>query len=370
MLERLRIRNFTVFAESDFQFVRGLNVIVGTNGTGKTHVLKLCYVAESARFNISKQFTSDQLKSPIFSSTAWTGILRKSLLDVFLSSQIAPLIRWNAKDEAEVTIYFDDNEVLQFELTSAGEDENRATASISTSTASTINVEAFRPVFIPAKEILTLSWMLPGSEQLIAPIEKNYLDLLNQLRLLPLRKPESTQAIQILTDVLGGEVQEKDDKYYLVNSDGRRTAISMLAEGLRKFGTLQKLLANGGLTKNTTLYWDEPEANLNPALLRKLAAILVELARQGFQIILATHSMGLLKEFHILSRQKDAKPLPIKYFGLNAEPGEATRIVTTDNFEYLPDVVALAEDLKQADELEEVFIRDDQNFYANNPGKE
>ena len=260
MLERLRIRNFTVFAESDFQFVRGLNVIVGTNGTGKTHVLKLCYVAESARFNISKQFTSDQLKSPIFSSTAWTGILRKSLLDVFLSSQIAPLIRWNAKNEAEVTIYFDANEVLQFELTSAGEDENRATASISTSTASTINVEAFRPVFIPAKEILTLSWMLPGSEQLIAPIEKNYLDLLNQLRLLPLRKPESTQAIQILTDVLGGEVQEKDDKYYLVNSDGRRTAISMLAEGLRKFGTLQKLLANGGLTKNTTLYWDEPEA--------------------------------------------------------------------------------------------------------------
>ena len=130
------------------------------------------------------------------------------------------------------------------------------------------------------------------------------------------------------------------------------------------------MLAIGILNKNATLFWDEPEANLNPALLRELAAILAELARQGFQIILATHSTDLLKEFHILSRQKDAKPLPIKYFGLNAQPGEATRIVTTDNFEYLPDVVALSEELKQADELEEIFIREDQEYHADNRGKE
>lgn len=358
MLERLRIKNFTVFADADFEFVRGLNVIVGTNGTGKTHVLKLGYVAESARFNISQQFTSDQLKTPSFSATAWTGILRKSLLDVFLSSQIGPLIRWNAKDEADVNVYFDSNEALQFELIPATEDEDRATASIHTSTASAITTEAFRPVFIPAKEILTLSWMLPGSEQLIAPIEKNYLDLLNQLRLLPLRKPESTLAIKALTAVLGGEVQEKDDKYYLVTPDGRRTAISMVAEGLRKFGTLQKLLANGGLTKNKTLYWDEPEANLNPALLRQLAAILAELARQGFQIVLATHSMSLLKEFHILSRDKTKGDLPIKYFGLNNEPGQATTVVTRGDFKYLPDVVALEVELDQADDLEEIFARE------------
>lgn len=138
-----------------------------------------------------------------------------------------------------------------------------------------------------------------------------------------------------------------------------------MAEGLRKFGTLQKLLANGSLTSQTTLFWDEPEANLNSALLRKLAAILGGLARQGFQIILATHSMSLLKEFHILSRQKDVKPLPIKYFGLNAELGQPTTLITKDDFEYLPDVVALEVELEQADALEEVFIQDDQKANAN-----
>lgn len=139
----------------------------------------------------------------------------------------------------------------------------------------------------------------------------------------------------------------------------------MIAEGIRKFGILQKLLANGSLTRNTTLYWDEPEANLNPALLRKLAAILAELARQGFQIILATHSMSLLKEFHILSREKEKGELPIKYFSLSAEPGGPTTVVDRTDFKYLPNVTALDVELDQADDLEEIFAREARQTHAN-----
>ena len=43
MLKQLKIENFTVFTEADFEFSPGLNVIVGENGTGKSHVLKLAY---------------------------------------------------------------------------------------------------------------------------------------------------------------------------------------------------------------------------------------------------------------------------------------------------------------------------------------
>lgn len=370
MLKRLHLKNFTVFADANFEFGSGLNVLVGTNGTGKSHVLKLGYVVESARFNISKQFAREQLGLPFLNSTAWTATLYKSLPDVFLSTQLAPLIRWNSSEEAEVEVDFGSDEKLAFKLTPAILDAKEKTASIGDVEASLSIADLYRPVFMPAKEILTLSWMLPGSEQLVFPIEKNYLDLLSQLRHLPFRKPESARAIQLLTKILGGELKEEDDKYYLETASGRRITINLVAEGLRKFGTLQRLLANGSLTKKTTLFWDEPEANLNPALLQKLAAILAELARQGFQIILATHSTDLLKEFHILSRQKDAMSLPIKYFGLNAAPGEATRIVSTDNFEFLPDVVALEVELEQADNLEEIFIREDQEYHANNRGKE
>ncbi|MCY4260004.1 MAG: AAA family ATPase [Rhodobacteraceae bacterium] len=43
MLKSLTIKDFTVFKDADLKFSRGLNVIVGANGTGKTHLLKLPY---------------------------------------------------------------------------------------------------------------------------------------------------------------------------------------------------------------------------------------------------------------------------------------------------------------------------------------
>lgn len=50
MLQRLYIQNYTVFANADFEFGPELNVIVGTNGTGKSQVLKLGYMVEIVKF--------------------------------------------------------------------------------------------------------------------------------------------------------------------------------------------------------------------------------------------------------------------------------------------------------------------------------
>ena len=205
--------------------------------------------------------------------------------------------------------------------------------------------------------------MLPVSGQYLINIDETYIDLLKQLRGLPLLRPgaAAAAAIQSLVKLLGGEVEEEQDRYYLTSTVNpqRRMEMNMVAEGLRKFGMLQKLLSNGSLTPRATLFWDEPEANLNPALLRQLAEVLAGLARAGFQIILATHSLFLLKQFHILSRAKDQPTLPIRYFGLNAEPGEPTEVVAVDDFELLPDIVALDEELAQADELTILFAQDD-----------
>ena len=364
MLKRLHLKNFTVFADANFEFIKGVNVLVGANGTGKSHVLKSGYAVEAVREEIKNiDFTPET--AHFKRETEWTTRLFYELPDVF-QTNLKQLVSFNALQknlsvEVEFLTSHSKSEAVAFEV-------NHELDSIRIMGGGELvseKIKAVSPVFIPAKDILTLSWILPGAEQIVIPIEKNYMDLLGQIRLLPLRNPESAEAILALTDIIGGEIKAEGDTYFLIDKTGRRISISMIAEGIRKFGTLQKLLANGSLTSNNTLFWDEPEANLNPLLLRKLAAILAELARQGFQIILATHSMGLLKEFHILSRQKDAKPLPIKYFGLNAEPGEATRIVTTDNFEYLPDVVALEVELEQVDDLDKIFAKEDRERHAN-----
>ena len=42
-IKNLTIKNFTVFEEIEVSFSKGINIIIGENGSGKTHLLKLIY---------------------------------------------------------------------------------------------------------------------------------------------------------------------------------------------------------------------------------------------------------------------------------------------------------------------------------------
>ncbi len=55
MLDSLEVKDFTVFKDTKLEFSRGLNVIVGANGTGKTHLLKLPYAVMAMSVEESKK---------------------------------------------------------------------------------------------------------------------------------------------------------------------------------------------------------------------------------------------------------------------------------------------------------------------------
>jgi predicted ATPase len=360
MLKRLHLKNFTVFADADFEFGPGLNVLVGTNGTGKSHVLKVGYIAARVTAKVLSI-------SPNQNGLVWSEYLAQRLEDVFQAERLRELVRWDGSERADVAIEFEDDTAQKLTFSFSSSDSYKYTRGAALIKLSEYPNKAglSRAIFIPPKEVLTLSWLRALYEKRVLPIDDTYPSLLDLLQEIPLRKmpTENVSALNSLVELLGGKVQTEGERFYL-ESDSRRVEMNMVAEGIRKFAMLERLLRNGVLIPENPLFWDEPESNLNPALLRQLAAILAELASQGFQIILATHSTDLLKEFHILSRQKDAKLLPIKYFGLNARPGEATTVVATDNFEYLPDVVALEVELEQADNLDEIFAREDRERHA------
>ena len=42
-IQALTVQNFTCFEDVSFEFSTGINVFIGENGTGKTHILKLLY---------------------------------------------------------------------------------------------------------------------------------------------------------------------------------------------------------------------------------------------------------------------------------------------------------------------------------------
>jgi AAA15 family ATPase/GTPase len=94
----------------------------------------------------------------------------------------------------------------------------------------------------------------------------------------------------------------------------------MTAEGYRKIGVLHRLLCNGSISPGKTgaLLWDEPESNLNPKLMKKLVQVLLELSRNGQQIILATHDYVLLKWLDLLT--DEGKEDHIRFHAIYQDP--------------------------------------------------
>jgi energy-coupling factor transporter ATP-binding protein EcfA2 len=364
MLKRLHVRNFTVFEDAEFNFSPGLNVLIGANGTGKTHVLKLGYLVEAATPNVSSAITANQLmfEQPLNGSrgmlltSAWTAALMP-ILKIFQVRSFGQLVR-SLYDKCDISVTLGNTEEkVSFQLGS-----NPSMLGVSEGEAPVRDFEQESPVFIPAKEVLTMMPDIVGlSKQYPSLLDATYTNLASSLTIrLQSEPPAAAQpVIHALGEAMGGTIKAENGRFYLQPAEGEPYEIGLVAEGFRKLGTLAYLLGNGTLTKETTLYWDEPEANLNPALLRQLATLLVQLAAQGFQIILATHSLFLLKEFHILSQQSPAAK--VRYFGLNERPGKGVEVTMTHDLEQLPDIAALDAELDLADRFQEVLDREDAN---------
>jgi AAA15 family ATPase/GTPase len=128
----------------------------------------------------------------------------------------------------------------------------------------------------------------------------------------------AVNAINILSEHIGGEVVFDSKTFFVDKKDGTRIPFSLEASGFRKFGLLWILLRNGLLEKDTTLFWDEPENSLNPELIPVLVELLLELSRNGVQIFIATHSELLASYFDALSKDTDQ----LSFFSLYKDDGQ------------------------------------------------
>ena len=76
------------------------------------------------------------------------------------------------------------------------------------------------------------------------------------------------------------------------------------------------LIANGSLIKNAILFWDEPEANLNPKLTKIVSDFLLRLAGGGIQVFVASHDYLLTNELSLNAEFATAAATnaPIRFF--------------------------------------------------------
>jgi AAA15 family ATPase/GTPase len=122
----------------------------------------------------------------------------------------------------------------------------------------------------------------------------------------------------------------------------------LVAEGLRKLATVARLIATGSLLDKGYLFWDEPEANLNPKVVKTVAKTILQIAQSGIQVFIATHSLFLLRELHILER-REFKKLDTRCFGLHIVADGAVSVQQGKTMDDVGQITALDEDLQQSE---------------------
>jgi energy-coupling factor transporter ATP-binding protein EcfA2 len=291
-LTRVELHNFTAFAELALDLSPGINVFIGTNGTGKTHLLKILYAA----CDVSRTERS----------------FADKLVGVFLPFQrsINRLVRrQKGGSTASVTVLRGDASVGTT-FTNQTRSAERATTQ-----AAGWRDQPIECAYIPVKEMLANA---PGFRSLYEKreihFEETYADLVTRAYLPKLRgKPDAHRGglLEILQQHMRGTVEVQAEEFFLKSNAGN-LEFTLLAEGLRKLALIWLLIQNGTLLGGSALFWDEPEANLNPAVMGTVAEILLELRKLGVQVFVATHDYVLLKELSLRASTED----PIAYHAL------------------------------------------------------
>ena len=288
-IKSVNIKNFTVFDDFELDVSAGINIIIGKNGTGKTHLLKGLYaVCESVNYkNKRKSNEPYDISQPYFKVNSMDLVRDKSDINKEKS------IKVNYLNDSYAKYVIIKHEGMKLVADGSGYKYIDFT---------------INDIFIPAKEILSHSrGFLALNNKFDMPFDKTYVDIITNAEL-----PESKEIseinkkiLKILSNVIDGEVVCEYDNFYVIKKDGSKIDFSIEAEGIRKFALLWKLIRNGLIDKEAILFWDEPEANINPELMPILVDILIELQRCGVQIFLATHSYNFVKYFEIKRNLND-----------------------------------------------------------------
>lgn len=341
MLDSLTLKNFTVFPDAYFTFGKHLNVIVGENGLGKTHILKAayCVLAVSAR---GAKDSGNAVPTKTYMQTALANKLR----GVYKPDEIGRLVRRQAgRNRSEVTCHFVNPAWnLEFSFHTASRSE------VIVDLAPESWIEDV-PVYLPTRELLTT---YPGFVSLYETTHLEFEETWRDTAILlgaPLakgaRERKIRELLQPLEEAMGGTVELDPAGRFYVKMNTGRFEMHLVAEGLRKLAMIARLVANGSLLDKGYLFWDEPDANLNPKLVKVIARTILRISQTGIQVFIATHSLFLLREIYVLQQTEFLK-LDTRHFGLyESEAGVNVRQGTT--VDDIGEIAALDEELMQSD---------------------
>jgi len=311
-ITRIKLTNFTAFAALEQDFVSGINVLIGANGTGKTHLLKTLYAACAITVGEDRDKSFAQKLVGVFHP--YEGRIGRLSRRKSMSVKTSIVV---AEGAAKLSVSFSNHTQDPADATGTGQ--------------AAWKLEERTSAYIPVKEMLSHApGFLATSLKRELSFEEVYTDIIKRAFLPKLSgAPDAARqrVLNALTKAIDGKVTSKGETFFLKNAQGE-LEFTLLAEGIRKLALVWLLIQNGTLLSGSVLFWDEPEANLNPLLMGELVQVILELQRLGVQVFLATHNHVLLKEFDLRKQKSDA----IRYISLFRDKGDDVLARATDTY--------------------------------------
>ena len=269
MINSILLTDFTGFANTRFDFTKGINVLIGKNGTGKTHVLKCLAATLQARH--------DFLGKNSASKEQFEYILAEDMIFYFKPDVIGNLVNKGVPSgRANITVTID-GKLLQYSFSSA----SKTTVKLETDE----KWDDRHFIYIPPREMFSLFEGFIGlSSKREISFDQTYINLAHALSLPILRESEDNPlkpAIELLEQELQFKVLQMNGRFYIQTEKGNMEA-HLVAEGLRKLASILYLILN-------------------------------------LQIFIATHDYLLTHTLSLYSEYKEHTNISVKFFGLKKE---------------------------------------------------
>jgi energy-coupling factor transporter ATP-binding protein EcfA2 len=198
----LSLREFTAFGDISFEFSPGLNVIIGANATGKTHLMKLVYsLLKTAEGSNSNSIAADDLRLKV--GEKLSGVFKPD------RDRVGRLVkRAKGRKRAEVEMRC-----------------GRDVTALDITTLDKVVIKQWKvpPIksclFLPAREMLSIyPNLIPAYKNRELSLDETIFDLCVALSAAPLRGPRRSQAdalLKPLEDAVLRRVVLRGDRFYL-----------------------------------------------------------------------------------------------------------------------------------------------------------
>lgn len=309
-IKKLELNNFMAFDSTAINWSDNINIICGENSTGKTTLLKVMYSLIKPISNGNKENLTKEMEEQLFVKKL-QGVFRPDEL------KVGRLVsRRQGSNRTEFSVYLDKKEKITVAF--GNRQENHADVYVERGDKS----RKYDVIYIPTKEMIsTVEHFISLYDDYHIDFEEMYYDLAKLLDR-PLSKgpntSEQNQVLQSLENIMKGQIVQRNKKFYFKIKGEGEFEMGLLSDGYRKLSMLIYMILSGSLNKNTILFWDEPETNMNPKMICPIVQVMVALAEMGVQIFVSTHDYFIQQEFNMVASYKELNPkkLDIRFVSL------------------------------------------------------